>query len=346
RAASLRPQLSKKSMCLHPSIGRSNAISIRDALMKSTVSGFVTAILLSAGVVAQAQEPSHGPGFMAEGATLLAIGPVESINPKSGIAIILGQQVLLPSALNLNVGESVAVFGKSLPDGRLQASLVRQEGNYVAGSTNILLTGTVQSMNAAVGHAVVSGVSVDLTPMMSAGAVSLAVGSEVRVLGTQPSSHGVIIVSGVSGGGLSGFSGVSGGGHGVSGGGFSGVSGGGLSGVSGGGHGVSGGGFSGVSGGGLSGVSGGGHGVSGGGFSGVSGGGLSGVSGGGLSGVSGGGHGVSGGGLSGVSGGGLSGVSGGGHGVSGGGLSGVRGGGRGVSGGGLSGVSGGGHGVS
>src|SRR5581483_8019081 len=257
RAASLRPQLSKKSMCLHPSIGRSNAISIRDALMKSTVSGFVTAILLSAGVVAQAQEPSHGPGFMAEGATLLAIGPVESINPKSGIAIILGQQVLLPSALNLNVGESVAVFGKSLPDGRLQASLVRQEGNYVAGSTNILLTGTVQSMNAAVGHAVVSG---------------------VRVLGTQPSSHGVIIVSGVSGGGLSGFSGVSGGGHGVSGGGFSGVSGGGLSGVSGGGHGVSGGGFSGVSGGGFSGVSGGG-----------------------LSGVSGGGHGVSGGGFSGVS---------------------------------------------
>src|SRR5579862_5832416 len=143
--------------------------------MKTSVSGSVAAILLGGTVMAQAQMPTNFANRAEEPATLLTVGPVESINAKTGTAVVLGQQVVLQTPGRLNVGESVAVIGKALPDGRLAASAVLQEGNYVAGATRILLTGIVQANNAALGRAVVNGINVDLTPMMSDGAISLSV---------------------------------------------------------------------------------------------------------------------------------------------------------------------------
>ena len=224
--------------------------------MKSLIVRTALAALLGGIAVSQGHEPMLMDGG-SEAANLLAIGPVESLNLQTGTAVILGQRVVLGSEAHLAVGETVAVFGRVLSDGRLLATSVLDRGTYVAGATQVLLSGTVERNDESLGRAVVSGVNVDLTPMMSNGALALRAGSKVEIVGMQPLARGLILVSGVSGGGLSGVSG--GGLSGVSGGGFSGVSGGGLRGVSGGGlSGVSGGGLSGVSGGGFSGVSGGG----------------------------------------------------------------------------------------
>ncbi len=178
-----------------------------------------------------------------DSARRLAVGPVESLNPKAGTAVVLGQSVLLHSLSQVKVGDTVALFGKSLPDGRLAVSAIQQRGNYVAGSTPVYLSGVVERMNSSLGRVLISGVTVDLTPLMFSGSVALAVGSKVEVEGTQPTAGGAILASGVSGGGLTSklatnsvgsvtSSGVSGGGLNASG-----VSGGGLhaSGVSGGG---------------------------------------------------------------------------------------------------------------
>jgi hypothetical protein len=197
-------------------------------------------------------------------------------------AVVLGQKVPLSNPNEqVAVGDTVSVFG-TLDGENILASRVVKGGVYVPGATSVLLSGTVQKMDNSLGRAVVGGLLVDLTPTMSNGAVSLAIGSQVQISGTQPVSGGLVVGYGVSGGdktaqGISGtgLNGISGGktAQGISGTGLDGISGGGKTaqGISGTGlDGISGGGKTaqGISGTGLNGISGGGkrpQGISGGG---------------------------------------------------------------------------------
>ena len=148
-------------------------------------------LLASVGIALAAQASDE--------ASLLVVGPVEAVIPKEQAAIVLGQKVLLKSQEKLTVGETAMIFGKFGANGVVVASDVRHQGPYVAGATTVLLTGVVQKSDASVGHAQVSGLAVDLTPAMSSGAVSAAVGSTVQVIGIQPGVGGLVLASGISG---------------------------------------------------------------------------------------------------------------------------------------------------
>ena len=130
---------------------------------------------------------------------LLVVGPVESIDLANGTAIILGQRVHTATLDQLAVGNAVAVFGTERVDGSIVASAIQPKGLYVPGATSIFLSGRVEGAESALGRVTVNGVAIDLTSVMSSGMLSPALGSRLAVSGTQPASHGIVLVSGIAG---------------------------------------------------------------------------------------------------------------------------------------------------
>src|SRR6266702_7268417 len=201
--------------------------------MKNQFSVMLTVTVMTSAAAAQAGISGGGMASVAgQVPTLLVVGPVEAVDLAHGTATILGQKVLVREPERLSVGYTAAVVGVAQPDGSLTASSIQMRGPYVPGASSVFLSGRVQKVDSGVGKATIGGLSVDLTALMSIGAVSPAVGSAVELAGTQPSFGGVVLASGISGGGLA-AQGISGGGKstsGISGGGLStsGISGGGL----------------------------------------------------------------------------------------------------------------------
>ena len=180
---------------------------------------------------------------------LVLVGPVDALNTRENAAVVLGQKIRIPGATSLGIGEVVAVYGE-VRGTSLIASRIQKVGAYVPGATEILLTGVVQKLRSSVGRAVVSGVWIDLTALVSLDGSQLipAVGSIVQVAGIQPVKGGVVLVNGISGGASQGISG--GAAQGISGGASQGISGGAAQGISGGAsQGISGGAAQGISGG-------------------------------------------------------------------------------------------------
>ena len=192
--------------------------------MKSLVATFITAAVGVAGTAGYAN-----PNNQEQRATLLLIGPVESVNSAHTAADVLGQKVLIGASDQLTVGDTVAVYGQSLSDGSLSATKVVSEGTYVPGATPIYVEGTVQKVQPSIGRATINGLNVDLTALMAHGAVSPTVGSKLQITGTQPVNNGLVVAigltaDGISGGGKVVANGISGGGKAVA----NGISGGGL----------------------------------------------------------------------------------------------------------------------
>ena len=170
--------------------------------MRNLVATFVTAILGAAGTAGYASGANTAD-------PLLVVGPVESVNAAHTVAVVLGQKVLIGSAAAVAVGDTVAVYGAVLGDGGLNATKVVVEGAYVPGATPVFVSGTVQQVQPSIGRAVVSGITVDLTALMSTGAVTPAVGSKVEISGTQPVNNGLLVAAGISGSGKA-MAGISG----------------------------------------------------------------------------------------------------------------------------------------
>jgi hypothetical protein len=173
-------------------------------------------VLGAAVLVALVASATSSAGVSRGGAELLVVGPVESIDAENRTATVLGQRIHSAMVDTLAVGNSVAVFGAARADGAIEASAIQTRGLYVAGASNVFLSGTVQRADVAVGRAVVNGVNVDLTPAMSGGTLSPAVGSKVAISGIQPSSRGVVLVAGIAGTGAA-VDGIAGTGSAVSG---------------------------------------------------------------------------------------------------------------------------------
>ena len=90
-------------------------------------------------------------GISGSGSQLLVIGPVEATSAANATATILGQRVLTPTAGQLTVGNTVAVFGTMRGDGSIAASAIQARGLYVPGATAIYLFGTVQRAEPSLG---------------------------------------------------------------------------------------------------------------------------------------------------------------------------------------------------
>src|SRR5437763_16057358 len=130
---------------------------------------------------------------------LLVVGPVETVDLANSTATVLGQRVYTTSLSGLTVGSEAAVFGTVGGDGRIRASSIQSRGLYVPGASSIFLFGTVRKAEPSLGRVVVNGVTVDLTPVMSQGTLSPAVGTELTISGTQPVSLGLVLVTSVRG---------------------------------------------------------------------------------------------------------------------------------------------------
>ena len=205
--------------------------------MKALLQGFsVLALTIFAASVSAATSQQQQT-------SLLLVGPVEAVHTKEGFSIVLGQKI---PAVQLAIGDTVAVFGTTRTDGSLSVTAVQIKGIYVPGATEIFLTGVVQQVDTQLGRAVVSGIPIDLTPTLSNGTLDLFVGDAVQIAGIQPAGRGLVIAAGISGTGISG-TGINGGGQPQS------ISGGGLNGINGGGQPQS------ISGTGLNGINGGGQ---------------------------------------------------------------------------------------
>ena len=155
----------------------------------------VTFALVTAAADAETKGVGSTTKVAAGEPTLKVIGPVETYDVKHGLARILGQTVLIQRAADLAVGELVSVVGTSGSDGKITASVVTGQGLYVAGSSKIFLSGSVQKINAAVGTVTVNGIIVDFTSLLADSLVSPAVGTPVQVGGTQPTVGGVVLAT-------------------------------------------------------------------------------------------------------------------------------------------------------
>src|SRR6266853_1297700 len=142
-------------------------------------------------------------GISGSGAQLLVVGPVEATSVADAAATILGQRVRTAITDQLTVGNTVAVFGTMRADGSIAASAIQSRGPYVPGATSIFLFGTVQRVEPSLGRLVINVVTVDLTPLMSYGMLSPAVGSKAAVSGTQPAIGGRLLANGITGSGAS-----------------------------------------------------------------------------------------------------------------------------------------------
>lgn len=172
---------------------------------------------------------------------LLLLGPVETIDQKESVVVVLGQRLPVRAVGQVEVGETLAVYGTINPNGTFNFSHLQRQGLYVPGATKIVLTGIVQKIAPLYGRATIAGVNVDLVslaPLEQAPAIR--VGSFVQLAGIQPVSGGLVLAQGIGGGATSGISGgarngISGGArNGISGGARNGISGGATSGISGG----------------------------------------------------------------------------------------------------------------
>jgi hypothetical protein len=137
-------------------------------------------------------------------------GPVEAVAP-NGLSIrVLGQQfatsarAIIPgaganhvvAARAFSVGNFVLVTGKRLSNGSLVAkSIAIVNDSYVAGATNVYLTGIVTGIDSSLGVVRVGETSVYANDAIAAGGIEIAIGAEIEVLGRQANPNGQVWAS-------------------------------------------------------------------------------------------------------------------------------------------------------
>ena len=139
-------------------------------------------------------------------AATLAVGPVEQINARAETLVVLGQtyhvgsSVAIKSAagtrvplVSLQSGELVVVDGTESPSGQAAVSGVTSLPQLdVPGATQLLVTGVVSS-ESPTGQIKVGNLVVDINATLTSDVQNFAVGSLVKVAGTQPNPGGVFL---------------------------------------------------------------------------------------------------------------------------------------------------------
>ena len=122
------------------------------------------------------------------------IGPVDSIDSLNGLFDAMGQSVMASTDLlnQLSIGDLVSVEGSIVGPGLLYAdSVTVSSEQYVAGATEVFVTGILSSIDASTGTATLGALRVDYTSSLSSGRAPSGVVWSFR--GTQPGIRGVMI---------------------------------------------------------------------------------------------------------------------------------------------------------
>jgi hypothetical protein len=134
---------------------------------------------------------------------LLIAGPLKSYNAKTGIAVILGQNVPVSAQSMPEPGLMVSVFGTISSNGSLKVSSIGAGSLYAPGAREVFLTGIVKTSDPLFDTVTVGAVTVDLaTALAASGAPMPPVGAMIQLVGTQPVIGGVILAMAVNEGPL------------------------------------------------------------------------------------------------------------------------------------------------
>jgi hypothetical protein len=235
---------------------------------------------------------------------LYVLGPVERVTQNGPTVTVLGQTYALPKGVarssSLSIGAYVYVLGERLSTGQLVAKRISgSKQPYVAGSSEVFLSGVVSKTELSTGFLSVGELKVYVADATVRDGIPLALGETLEIAGTQAQPLGAVWAreirvlkgslgaEGIQGTGTSGIQGT--GTSGIQGTGTSGIQGTGTSGIQGTGtSGIQGTGTTGIQGTGTSGIQGTGTtGIQGTGTSGIQGTGTSGIQGTGTSGIQG-----------------------------------------------------------
>ena len=125
---------------------------------------------------------------------LLSSGPVESINEAASTVSVLGRQIALRDVSTISQGQRINVFGQIAMNGNAHPVFVQRTSSFAASGDLVQLSGKVTAVNVATGRLLVEGATVDYTGLLSGPQFVLpAVGDIVRVAGTQPAGHGLVL---------------------------------------------------------------------------------------------------------------------------------------------------------
>ena len=143
---------------------------------------------------------------------LLLSGPVEAVDHAKNSVTVLGHRLVVQDASAILLGHLVNVFG-GFENSSAKAAIVQDTSVFAASGDSVLLIGVVNAIDKSRGRVMVDGASVDYTALLAQPRFSLpAVGSSVRVIGTQPSGRGTVLAGAIV---RIGSAGVSSGGNGL-----------------------------------------------------------------------------------------------------------------------------------
>ncbi len=124
----------------------------------------------------------------------LLTGPLSNIDVDRNFVISLGQTIMVSADMlsQLSVGDLVTVEGTIAGPGLLYADAVTVSARqYVAGSTEVFVTGILSSVDASTGTAMLGELQVDYTSSLASGNSRNGVVWAFR--GTQPNQKGVML---------------------------------------------------------------------------------------------------------------------------------------------------------
>ena len=122
------------------------------------------------------------------------VGPVAAVNVELGSFSSLGQSIMTSDEMlnQLNIGDLVSVQGSVAGPGWLYAdSITISADQYVAGATEVFVTGILSSIDASTGAATLGDLQVDYTSSLSTGSMPAGILWSFR--GTQPGNRGMML---------------------------------------------------------------------------------------------------------------------------------------------------------
>jgi hypothetical protein len=188
----------------------------------------------------------HGASAIAD--ELYVLGPVERVSQNGSSVTVLGQTYALPRGgtrlSSLSIGAYVYVVGERLSTGQLVATRIAgSKQPYVAGASEVFLTGIVSKTELSTGFLSVGELKVYVADATVRDGIPLALGETLEIVGTQAQPLGAVwareirvlngnlVAQGIQGTGTSGIQGT--GTSGIQGTGTSGIQGTGTTGIQG-----------------------------------------------------------------------------------------------------------------